>query len=276
MSTSTLDLIKKQFQKDNKTSSQIIKTPFEKINKKLGGFKKGEVIIIGGRTGMGATTLAIQLAIHFSKNQHLLFNSLDKNEEWITNKIISQLEDIPFCDISAGKFNEQDKPIFESAIAKSSIHHFNTIYKVSALSELEKEMKKEKYDVIIIDLIQELVFEEKYQINDFLKAIEKLNQLAKKQNVCIIATSSLSNKRVSEHRCNSPMLKDLKIPKRGEFHLDKIFMLYTPEFDHITEDAEGNSTIGLSEFNLLKNATGKQESFTLRINDNFTSFQDWN
>ena len=91
-------LVKKRIEELNsECSKDIVGVPsgFVNIDKKIGGFKKGEFIVIGGRSGMGKSTFAIQMAIQMSRAKHKVFIiNLNASREWMANKLIAQLEDI--------------------------------------------------------------------------------------------------------------------------------------------------------------------------------------
>lgn len=51
-------------------------------------------------------------------------------------------------------------------------------------------------------------------------------------------------------------------------------LLYRPEYYNITEDGEGNSTIGVAEIIIAKNRSGPVDSVKLRFIGRYASFRD--
>ena len=91
--------------KKYKTSDyKVISSPFDKLNKNMKGFLRGELVLLASRPGMGKTTLAIQLALGFSEHYKVLFNSLDNNKDWMIDKVISQIQGSGFNSVMTGDF----------------------------------------------------------------------------------------------------------------------------------------------------------------------------
>ena len=87
-------ILNKTLQPNNINFSNNIKTGFKNIDNTIGGFKKGELIVLGGRPGMGTTTFASQIAIQMAKQgTKVLYSSLDQSSEWMGNKMLSILLD---------------------------------------------------------------------------------------------------------------------------------------------------------------------------------------
>ena len=70
-------------------------TGFDGFDKYYKGFYPGELVVIGGRPGMGKTSLMINLAINMSLQTPLVFISMDVSAETLSTRMIAALTGIP-------------------------------------------------------------------------------------------------------------------------------------------------------------------------------------
>jgi replicative DNA helicase len=240
-------------QKDG--SYDMIPTPFATVNEKIKGFKKGELILIAGRPGMGKTTLALQIAIESASVEKQLFVSLDNDKGWISDKVISQLESQSFGDIQSGKLREEIDVLsmMDSALIKASKRGFDTQFSLKSLRSIEKLLEIKHHDLLIIDWFQMLTCEIDDPSLDLIEVVKELKRIAKQKNIAIILTGNVSWMVEERGGDKRPVLSDIRCPEEAEEHFDKVFMLYRPEYYDITEDWEGNSMINKAELYLVKN-----------------------
>ncbi|MDR2970686.1 MAG: DnaB-like helicase C-terminal domain-containing protein, partial [Bacteroidales bacterium] len=77
----------------------IIKTGFDDLDARFGGFSLGEFIVVGARPGMGKTLFLTNLALNISTTVPVLYASLDVSEFLLTNRFISAVSEIPITNI---------------------------------------------------------------------------------------------------------------------------------------------------------------------------------
>jgi replicative DNA helicase len=276
MEKSISNILEKRINQHNnykEESYEMIPTSFPSLNKKLDGFKKGEVIVIAGRPSMGTTTLLLQLATEMATNSKILFNSLQHDEQWISDKLISIIEGQPFQNIRTGKFKKEGFRFpLEPSLTNEEFKSCDVVFYLKNIEKLKNLIVENKYDLVFIDWLQQLKDSENNEESVII--IQELKQLAKKNDICIILSSTVSWE--VEYRGGDcrPKLSDLRCPETMEDFLDKVFMLYRPEVYGITEDYEGNANVNSADLYLVKNNSGKLYEFPLRTNDDFTKFYD--
>lgn len=249
-----------------------VPTGFSNIDKKVGGYKPGELIIIGGRPGMGKSTFAIQSALQISRTHKVLFINLDFTQEWITDKLISQMEDICLSEIQNGNFKNNDELNLQEAVISSEALDLTIVQDCFNVKDLEKVVGEEEPKVLIIDFIQMLTVGLDEQEKDLAQVVKRIKRMALEKGIVVIALSQLN--RNLEYRGGDcrPQLQDLRGSGAIEEAASKVIMLYRPDYYDITEDCAGNSTIGLVEAMLLLNNNGQRSVFGFRVNDKFTKY----
>jgi replicative DNA helicase len=193
----------------------IIPTPFESMNQKMKGFKKGELILIAGRPGMGKTTLALQIAIESAPAEKQLFVSLDNDEGWISDKVISQLESQSFGDIRSGKLREELDVLnmMDKTLLKSSKRNFDTLFGIRSLRSIEKQLEIKHHDLLIIDWFQLLTCEIDDPRLDLIEVVKELKRIAKQKNIVIILTGTVGWMVEERGGDKRPILSDIRCPE---------------------------------------------------------------
>ena len=102
-----------------------------------------------------------------------------------------------------------------------------------------------------------------------------LNSLKKELSIPILALSQLSRAVETRGGDKRPQLSDLRESGAIEQDADMVMFIYRPEYYEITEDAEGNSTVGLTEIIVAKHRNGALENVPLRFEGKYGRFVDW-
>ena len=207
---------------------KIIKTGFREYDYLTKGLHSGELILIGGRAGMGKTTVALSLArnIVLKENIPVAYFSLEMSKEHIINRI-----------------NSHPKKVTENFIVDDT-----PAITVEVVCEKCLKLKEEEnIGLIIIDYFQLL----EGAIRDCSEILMKLKELAQKLNVPVIVTSQLS-RNVENRKNHRPKLIDLEKMGGIEQYVDTIIFLYRDDYyDHDSERR------GIMELNIVKPLNNK-------------------
>ncbi|OIN61150.1 replicative DNA helicase [Arsenicibacter rosenii] len=152
-----------------------------------------------------------------------------------------------------------------------------------ALSILELRAKcrrlKAQHDIqmVVIDYLQLMSGDSKSGGNreqEIASISRALKNLAKELNVPVIALSQLSRAVETRGGDKKPQLSDLRESGSIEQDADMVCFLYRPEYYNITQDENGNSTMGIGEVIVAKNRSGSLDTIQLRFINKFTKFCD--
>ena len=249
---------------------------------KIGGFLKGEFVVIGGRPAMGKTQLLVNMILHISKTTPVLYFTFDLSEHVLATRFISCLSKVATENILQNNLNADDKAkvvahgnelsnykIFINDNYNNSISRFK--------AQCLKQIQENAVQIIVVDYLQ-MMGSNKYRYNresEISFISRELKNIAKDNNVCVIATSQLSRAVESRGGDKKPQLSDLRESGAIEQDADKVIFLHRPEYYGLTEDASGNSTAGLMELIIAKNRNGQLGSVQLKVDSHFTTINDF-
>ena len=270
--------IEDELRDSTKISEQIIKTGFNQIDKKIKGFKKGDLIIVAGRPGMGKTTWALNIATeNILKGKTVLIFSLEMTNEQLLKKIISSQSGLSMDTLITGNLAEYEWDDFnreKEKIDKSSLY----IYDKSPIT-IETLVNKTKtiqavqsIDLIVVDYLQLLMTSNKAPSNSDSRAASMtyisnlLKGLAKDIGCPLISLSQL-NRGVEARTDKRPVLSDLRDSGSIEQDADMVIMLYRQEY----YDSLDN---GLAEVIIRKNRLGETGEFELGFDGSKSQFMD--
>ncbi len=264
-------------------NNNIIKSGFTDLDKRTGGFSPGELIILGGRPGMGKTQMLVNLALNISLRVPVQYFTFDLSSARLTSRLMSTLSGIPARKFMQLDLSGEEKLMLASLqnemssrklFINDSCHNSISALKMHCLQQI----KDQGVRVIFIDYIQ-MMSSSRYRNNRELEVSyisRELKNFAKDNNVCVIATSQLS--RGVETRSmgsKKPQLPDLRESGSLEQDADKVIFIYRPEYYSIYEDEEGNNTELKAMLIIAKNRNGAVDEVWIKRNRDFTSFFDF-
>ena len=238
----------------------------------LGNLELGELVVIGGRPGMGKTAFLHTQMLHLAKqhNTPIGYINLIEKEEVLVSKLLKVSDE-----------NQTNQPETNTLEQPWPIYFSNRILD-NHIDEVCTAAKKLKYafniKVLAIDCFQQITYTPKTSYRDYELGLilHRLKILARELDVVLLLTSQVS--RAAERRGYNaiPMLCDLKDTSSLEEIADKVLFIYRYAYYGITEDEEGRSTEGESKIIIAKNTdghTGEVNMMFDRENCKFTSMK---
>ena len=267
--------------KNNEVPENITKSGFTNLDQIIGGFIPGELVILGGRPGMGKTQLLINLAVNLSPYFPVIFYTYDLSEHALVTRFISCLTAISSDKLRNHKVNDEEMEklnVLSRNIKEYNIYVHDTcnssisFFKANCQQQIEEKGAK----VIIVDYLQ-MMSSGKFRYNreaEISLISRELKNIAKDHNVCVIAASQLSRNVESRGGSKTPHLSDLRDSGALEHDADKVLFLYRPDYYNITQDEDGNNLAGVAELIVAKNRNGRLGTAMLKVNGEFTNFSD--
>lgn len=248
----------------------------------LGGLTP-KLIFIGGRPGMGKTSLALWLAHQIGKTGRVLFYSLEMDADSLGIRETSMYSGIPYERIEQVRFDAKTMVYLQSMndkIAKmANVEVYDDPH--MDMSKLRAQVKQAKIKMpdtkaIFIDYIQLMKIHMAFQSESKASAVGELSRelklLSKEVGLPIIALSQLSRS-VESRSDKRPMMSDLKESGGLEADADIILFPFREEhYDSEATDQDGNPTKGRVEIGVAKNRGGKTGHFWMRCDIGTSNF----
>lgn len=203
-----------------------IKTNIEALDRVIGGLKKGELVLIGGRPAMGKTMLALHM-MHVMANQQKAKSILFSYAPDLDMKYMQHLHFI----------NEEESELF-------------SISKLTNIDSIKSECKEAIVDIIFVDYFQLIEAENDIpETERYYKILVELKALAQDMDCPVVLLSQISRD-VEGRENHRPILSDLTdLGQHGKVsdYADTVCFLYRDNY--YNEAVKG---IGIAELIIAK------------------------
>lgn len=256
----------------------MIRSGFPAIDDTLGGLKKGSLIIVAARPGMGKTALALNIAHKAAMIYQVptAIFSLEMSRDELANRFLSSHLSIDSRRIGSAKLTKEDwekitgnfKGLYEAPIY---IDDRSGISPIEMLSKARQLQLEDKLGLVVVDYLQLMSGDRarsdsrQQEISDISR---QLKIMARELDVPVIAISQLS--RACESRNDKrPILSDLRDSGAIEQDADVVMFLYRDDYynqDELKKDVEQ------AELIVAKNRHGQTRTIHLGWRPEFTMF----
>ena len=242
----------------------VIATGFFDLDAQLmGGLRRRQMTVIGGRPSQGKTTLAINIAANAAKNgRRVLIASLEMSDELIWRNIAIAHADVPGAAVSTRTL---DPPAWDRLAA--AIEEIKTwpieiadqadLTADDLLSLCRSRQSVQPVDLLIVDYLQLLsgTGEGEERVANLSRGVKRIAQAL---DLAVLCTAQLS--RASEARDSRiPQLSDLRGSGQIEQDADVVTLLHRPE----AYPGHKAETEGLAHVYIAKNRIGPTGKVTL-------------
>lgn len=253
---------------------------FRDLDELTSGFQPGDLIIIGGRPGMGKTAFSLNIAQHVGVElgEPVAFFSLEMSKEQIAMRLLSSLAMVNASALRKGFISRRDwERLTDSAVRLSEAPIY--IDDSSQLSVLEirakarrLKLEKGKLSLIIIDYLQLMKSRGSYdrREQEISEISRSLKAMAKELKVPVIALSQL-NRSVEKTTDRRPTLANLRESGAIEQDADVIIFLYRDEIYNKKNPANK----GKAEVIVAKQRNGPTDTVYLTFLSEYTRFLDF-
>lgn len=209
-----------------------LNTDIPELDESLGGFRKGDLILIPARPSIGKTAMMLQLANNLQKYASVGIVSLEMSRKQLIRRLLCSVSGFPLHKVfnniltdeergQLGAFGERINNIYIDDASGIDIYQLQSIaYKMKRRFDIQ---------VLFVDYLQ-LVRGKGSNGNEKISSVSaKLKELAKELDIVVIGLSQLS--RECERRGDKmPQLSDLRDSGSLEQDADIVLMLYRDEY----------------------------------------------
>ena len=242
--------------RDNPDMLLGISTGFQDMDRILSGWIPQNLYIIGGASGEGKSTLALQIIGHALQSTTSRFYSLEMGASQIIPKMFSAMTGVATLDMATAHITDNDANLLFNAkeeLKKKPFKIEDRIFHIDAICKsIRSEVKTKGVRLVCIDhlgIIDHSMSKSSDAVFDTLAY--QLKRLTQELNIPIILLAQKNNASLS--RANKrPISDDIKYG--GKTAADVIIFPYTPQSDDETNMFEDETN---SEIVITKNrATG--------------------
>jgi replicative DNA helicase len=262
-----------------------IPSGFTALDRLTSGWQRSDLIILAARPGMGKTAFVLSMARNAAVNggHAVAIFSLEMSSIQLVNRLISGETNLESEKLKKGNLREDEWIQLNKMVGKlSEAPIFIDDTPALSIFELRAKCRKLKtqhnIELVIIDYLQLMRGDDSRSGGNREQEISyisrSLKALAKELNIPVIALSQLSRAVETRGGDKKPMLSDLRESGSIEQDADMVAFIYRPEYYQITEDAEGNSTLGTAEIIVAKHRNGATENVRLKFVGKYAKFEN--
>lgn len=270
---------------------QSVRTGFMDLDQMLGGgYKRGDLVILAARTGVGKTSLMLNFARNAAVGQHgtVALFSLEMGGEQLAMRMLSAESGVEMARLRLGRHTEAEEArVMRSHGLLAGASLFIDDSAVLTVPEIRAKCRRLQtdhgLDLVIIDYLQLLhgAGRADTRANEISHISRALKEMARELNVPVIAAAQLS--RAVENRTpHIPMLSDLRESGSIEQDADIVMFIYREDIylkpqewqDQHPDQPGGAHPTGLAQIILAKHRNGPTGTVTVRFVDKTASFQD--
>ena len=266
-----IDDLEEQMKRGNKLMG--LTTGWQMLDKYIGGWNKGNLIIIAGRPGSGKTAIALSLTIGASQLSKVLFMSLEMSSEELAKRYISYFANIENFKIRSGNLKVNEHQHIANSLYQLTTDFYvdddakSSINDIRAKAQLHKA--KHGLNIIIIDYLQLVKGTKANREQEIAEISRNLKIMAKELGITVICLAQLN--RNSEQRADKrPMLSDLRESGSIEQDADVVMFPFRPQY-YMQEQTDIESD---AELIIAKNRHGSTVTIPVVFEGKYTKYTE--
>jgi replicative DNA helicase len=255
---------------DGTPTRDTIASGFPSVDKMLGGgFRRGDLIVLGGDVGSGKSALALAIALRAAGHHQTVFVSGEMLPERIHERALAIEGRARVDDLRRGSLSEENRaqvgaaavrmrdklPIIERAAAGG----------VAALGSLLDGLPDTA--LLIVDQIEGLGSSDRRMAEEAAATIKALKSLALERKLAILATSQLPN--LQDRQDRRPTLEDFGAMGATKQYADVVLAIFREEMYDQARDITG-----ATELLIRKNRNGRTGYVDLYFYAQWLRFED--
>lgn len=215
------------------------------VDKLLGGFHPGDLIVVGARAAMGKTSFLVNIARNASEKGHAVgIVSGEQGAEQVAARMMSLAGNVAATKFRTGKFEEHEWPRVTDAFASMAKARMWILDRSSpSIAEVQRVARRWKQqhaiEALYVDYLQRLEAPGERRWESVGAAAKGLKNLARDLDIPIIVLAQVSRQVESGGRGREPRLGDLSDSSEIEKEADQVLMLYRDEYYNENSDKKG-------------------------------------
>jgi replicative DNA helicase len=254
------------------TPRDTISTGFPSVDNALGGgFRRGDLVVLGGDVGSGKSALALAAAVRASDaGAKTRFLSGEMDLPRAAERALAIEARVRIDDLRRGSLDDTARANLEAVARRlePQFPSFSTI-DVGGVPALEQDAPRlSSIDLLVVDPLQSLATGARPLEEELAAAVRSLKRLATERDVCVFTTSHLPAL-PRDRKDPRPQLDDFGALGAVKQFADVVLGLYRHEMYESAPDVDG-----ATELLVLKNRNGARGYVDLFFYKQWMRFED--
>ena len=267
-----------------------VRSGFMDLDQLLGGFKRGDLVIIAARTGVGKSSFLLNLARNAAVGQGatVAFFALEMSADQLATRLLATEANVKATRLRLGLHHEDEEARIMHAIGTLAetriyIDDSATLTVPEIRAKCRRLQAEAGLDLVIVDYLQLLhhVGRADTRAGEVGAISRSLKELGRELGVPVLAAAQLS-RAVETRTPHIPLLSDLRESGSIEQDADIVMFIYREdvylspdEWRQQHPDAPGNQhPSGLAQLIVAKHRHGPTDTVTVRFRADTASFHD--
>ncbi|MCI5947855.1 MAG: replicative DNA helicase [Oscillospiraceae bacterium] len=263
---------------ENAEEYKGIPTGFSKLDEKISGLNRSDLILIGARPAMGKTSFALNIARNVAmRGKRTVFFSLEMSNEQLASRVLSTEARVESNKLRSGNISQEEwMRIAEATALLSSCELYFDDTSTITVPEMKAKIRRMKnVDCIIVDYLGLMQSAKKSEnrVQEVTEITRSLKLLAKDLKIPVVVCCQLSRGPEKNGKAsNRPSLSDLRDSGSIEQDADIVLMLYREGYyKNDKKDAE-DVDMTKADVDIAKNRHGPTDRVKLHWDAQYTLF----
>ena len=247
----------------------LVATQFPSIDRAIGGgFRRGDLIVVGGDDSAGCSSLALAIALRVSPRALLLTGEMQPERAYERALAMSARVSLESLRLAAVSEDERAKLAIAAVTLRDRAPVIETIAAGSLIAVDRAVEASPDASLVVVDPLEGLLDRDSGRDEALGYAVLSLKRLALRRNVALLLTTHLPRLDRDRHD-RRPRLTDFGLGGAIGSHADLVMGLYREE---LYETDLG--VTGAAELLLLKNRDGAKGYVDLYFDSRYSRFED--
>lgn len=247
----------------------LVATQFPSIDRAIGGgFRRGDLIVVGGDDSAGCSSLALAIALRVSPRALLLTGEMQPERAYERALAMSARVSLESLRLAAVSEDERAKLAIAAVTLRDRAPVIETIAAGSLIAVDRAVEASPDASLVVVDPLEGLLDRDSGRDEALGYAVLSLKRLALRRNVALLLTTHLPRLDRDRHD-RRPRLTDFGLGGAIGSHADLVMGLYREEL----YEADLGVT-GAAELLLLKNRDGAKGYVDLYFDSRYSRFED--